>query len=244
MTKHVLLNNVQHGKLKVIERYSREAGDHKAAVLTFPTEFIDIQKEYPILLSKDSQTGTYQAVALLGIQKDENLFLQEADGGQKGNGWAGSYVPAIVARGPFITGFQEQMDGSQQTMVYLDMDSPKVSETEGRPLFLEFGGNSPYLEYITRVLSTIHQGEAIGKAMYKAFEELELIEPLTVNIDLKNGDKHRLSGYHAISEEKLAKLSGTHLEKLNRAGFLQGAFLMLASLANLQKLIAMKNARL
>lgn len=242
MSNYVLLNNVQHHNLKVLDRYFPAAGDHKAAVLTFPTEFANVQREYPILLSRDPQTGEFQSVALLGIQKDENLFLDVNQGA--GNGWLGSYVPAIVARGPFILGFQEQSDGSRQPMVYVDMDSPKVSTAEGAPLFLEFGGNSPYLEHIKNVLVVIQQGTEVGKAMFKAFSELELIEPITVNIDLKNGDKHRLAGYHTLSEERLAKLSGANLERLNRAGYLQGAFLMLASLTNLQRLIEVKNSRL
>lgn len=240
MSSYTLLNNVQHQNLKVANRYFKEAGDDKAAVLTFPTEFANIQREYPILLSKDPHSGDFQAVALLGIQKDENLFLSG-----EGHGWSGQYVPAIVARGPFILGFQEQPEGGrQQPMVFVDLDSPKVSEAAGTPLFLEFGGNSAYLEYIKNILTIIQQGAEVGKVMYKAFAELELIEPIKVDIDLKNGDRHSLAGYHTISEEKLSQLSGVQLERLNRSGFLQGAFLMLASLVNLQRLIDIKNSRL
>lgn len=240
MANYVLLNNVQHQNLKVVDRYASELGDGKAAVMTFPTEFSDVQREYPILLSRDSQSGDYQAVALLGIQKDENLFLCDA-----GNGWSASYIPAVVTRGPFIIGLQEQEDEAEGApMIYVDLDSPKVSETEGEPLFLQFGGNSPYLEYISEVLRTIHQGAEIGKVMFRAFDQLGLIEPITINIDLKNGDKHQLSGYYTISEEKLTNLSGDSLRALNLSGYLQGAFLILASLSNIKKLIDMKNARL
>ncbi len=240
MTQYVPLNNVDHFHLKVLDHYSAATGDNKAAVPTFPTEFADIQREYPILLAKDPQTADFQAVALLGIQKDENLFLQE----DIARGWKGAYVPAIVARGPFILGMREQADGGREPLVYLDLDSAKVSKTEGKPLFREFGGNSAYLEYITRVLGAIQQGTAVGKAMYRALAEMELIEPLTVNIDLINGDKHKLAGYYTINETRLANLSGTELEKLSRAGYLQGVFLMVSSLSNLQRLIEMKNARL
>ena len=46
-----------------------------------------------------------------------------------------------------------------------------------------------------------------------------------------------------ISEEKLRALDGDALVKLNRSGFLQGAFLVLASLNNMKKLIDMKHRR-
>ncbi|WP_188150875.1 SapC family protein [Teredinibacter waterburyi] len=243
MTNYVLLNNVQHSNMKIINRYSREAGDNNAAVLTFPTEFMDIQREYPIFLRKDNDSNSFQAVALLGIQKGENLFLDESPGSE-GSGWLGRYVPAVVARGPFIVGSQEGTDGDQSQMVFVDLDNVKVGEIEGAPLFQPLGGNSPYLDYISNILSTIHQGNEVATAMYAAFESMNLIEPLTVNIDLKNGDKHQLAGYYTISEEKLAGLDGMSLEKLNKAGFLQGAFLILSSLSNLQKLIEIKNSRL
>src|SRR6187402_2630726 len=106
MTNYVMLNNVDHFDVKVTDSIFIEASDNKAAVLTFPTEFANIQKEYPILLSKDPASGQYQPVALLGIQKDENLFLKKnADG--NGYAWADAYVPAVIAKGPFITGFRE-----------------------------------------------------------------------------------------------------------------------------------------
>lgn len=244
MANYALLNNVQHGALKVVNGFSREAGDGRAAVMTFPTEFADIQREYPILLSRDADSSDYRAIALLGIQEDENLFLNDGGGG---NGWVGHYVPAVVARGPFITGFQQSAGGqveSPEPMIYVDMDSPKLSETEGEPLFLPFGGNSPYLEQIAGVLRTIQQGEAIGGAMYRAFDELGLIEPVTINIDLSNGDKHQISGYCTISEERLANLAGDELLALNRAGYLQGAFLIMASFSNVSRLVNMKNTRL
>ncbi|WP_105103336.1 SapC family protein [Microbulbifer pacificus] len=241
---YVLLNNIEHADLRVQEHYSVENGDGAAAVMTFPTEFENIQREYPILLRKNSATDEFQAVTILGLQKDENLFLEA---GQEGNGWGGDYVPAIVARGPFIIGFQGTEDDRGETpqpMIYVDLNNRKLSRNEGTPLFLEFGGNSPYLEYISGVLRTIHQGERVGRAMYSALDELGLIEPVSINVDLKNGDKYELSGYYTISEERLNMLEGDALHALNRAGYLRGAFLMLSSLGNIEKLVARKNALL
>lgn len=243
MTNHVMLNNVDHFDVKVLDGIFTDASDNKAAVLTFPTEFANIQKHYPILLSKDSVSGRYQAVALLGLQKDENLFLQKnADG--NGYTWITGYVPAIIAKGPFITGFREQANGEHEPMVYIDLANPKVQKNAGKPLFLHHGGSAPYLDYITKLLGLIQNGKEVGDAMFTLFAELELIEPLTINVDLVNGDKHQLRGYFTISEEKLKNLSGDKLELLNRSGFLQGAFLMLASLTNIESLIRIKNSRL
>ena len=56
-------------------------------------------------------------------------------------------------------------------------------------------------------------------------------------------ESYSLIGMHTINQQKLAELDGATLEKLNRSGFLYGAFLVIASTNNVRKLIAMKQAR-
>jgi hypothetical protein len=124
------------------------------------------------------------------------------------------------------------------------MDSPRVNEHEGQPVFLEFGGNTRYLEDINRVLQGIYQGVAVSDEMFAAYTELELIEPVVLEVKLNNGEVHRMNGNYTISREKLLSLSPKNLEKLNKAGFLEGAFLVINSLNNMKNLIDIKNSRL
>ena len=91
MTKRVLLNNVDHAELRVVTRRGAEFGDGVNQALVFPTEFDALQREYPILFRRDAN-GEMQALALLGLDRDENLFL--ADGR-----WNARYVPAALERG-------------------------------------------------------------------------------------------------------------------------------------------------
>jgi hypothetical protein len=53
MANVVSLNNVTHKDLKIITKYSEQFGNNVSAVLTFPTEFADMQREYPILFQKN-----------------------------------------------------------------------------------------------------------------------------------------------------------------------------------------------
>lgn len=239
MTNTVLLNNIDHQNLRVNTRRNAELGDNLGAVITFPTEFADIQRHYPILLRKAPESGEYQAMALLGLTKDENLFLTD-------KGWEADYIPAILARGPFMIGFQQQEDNDEprkKPVIHIDLDNPRVNEVEGQPLFREHGGNTPYLESVAKILEAIHEGMSVSGAMYAAWESAGLLEP--VNIDIKVDDKltYNLSSYYTISEDRLRNLDGTTLEKLNRSGLLQGAYLMIASLNNLQSLIERKRRR-
>lgn len=231
-----MLNNVTHKDLRVITRYGAEFGDATGTVLTFPTEYADVQREYPIFFRKEPESGEYHSVALLGFAKNENLFLEEGR-------WLADYVPGSVVRGPFLIGFQERdVDGDfrQEPMIYVDLDHPRVSHSEGEPVFLPKGGNSPYLDHIALVLRGIHAGLEMSKAMFAAFSALDLIQPVTLDVKLGAEEGRSVVGLHSIDQRKLAALDGQSLERLNRAGFLQGAFLVIASMGNVKKLMAIK----
>ena len=239
MTNTALLDNVAHKDLRVRVGYSAEFGDDVNHVLVFPTEFVFVQREYPILFRKDTN-GDLQAVALLGFGKDENLFLDE------NGGWQARYIPAIQQRGPFLIGFrQRDIDGEQvrEPVVHVDLDHPRISESEGEPVFLKHGGNSPYLEHANRMLQIIYKGTEHLRPMFAAFEAAGLIEEIDIDVELDARTKFKLSGYFTISEDALSGLDGAQLQSLNQAGYLQLAMLVMNSLGNVSWLIELKNRR-
>ncbi|GAA0325461.1 SapC family protein [Sphingomonas oligophenolica] len=238
MTNKVLLNNVDHSDLRVIARRAAEFGDSVNQVLVFPTEFDDIQREYPIFFRRDP-SGALQSIALLGLDRDENLFLDE-------HGWQGRYVPAVLQRGPFLIGLQERAaegDTKQEPMIHIDLDDPRVSKSEGLPLFLPHGGNAPYLNHMAGVLRAIYAGIEATAPMFAAFEEAGLIEPVSVEIEIDDARKYVLSDFLTIGRAALAALDGERLERLNRSGFLGVAFMVASSMGNVNRLIELKNRK-
>lgn len=129
-------------------------------------------------------------------------------------------------------------------MVHVDLDDPRVNDNEGEPLFLEHGGNAPYLRHVAGLLQGIQGGIEISKPMFAAFERHGLIEPAQLEVDVLDDVQYVLKGYHTINRDRLAALDGAVLAELNRAGFLEGAFLVLASLGNVSRLIERKRRRL
>jgi len=65
MTNKVLLNNVDHADLRVIVRPAAEYGDSVNQVLVFPTEFDDVQREYPIFFRRDPNGANRGAAGVI-----------------------------------------------------------------------------------------------------------------------------------------------------------------------------------
>jgi hypothetical protein len=79
LPKRVKLDNVEHGSLRVDARGLPEL-DNVNQALVVPGEFEDVQREFPILLRR-GQDEKFIAVALLGLETGENLFLAGAPAG-------------------------------------------------------------------------------------------------------------------------------------------------------------------
>lgn len=237
MANHVLLNSAEHSDLRIITERSDEFGDNLWFAPTFVDEMRSVQAHYPIVFHKDQSTAQFTPVALFGFQQNENLFLQS-------NQWNASYIPLSVQRMPFFIGRQNiTTDGvtEQQRVITLDIDSPRVSKTQGIELFLEYGGNSQYLEDIAAILETLHHGMQGNEAFVNALVSLNLLETMNLDITLDNGANHQLVGFYTINEDVLNNLSPDNIVQLHNAGYLQAAYLILASQVHFNDLVALKN---
>lgn len=229
MTNRVALDNVDHHDLKVALRHGAAHGDAVNQMPVFPTEFEEAQRDFPILFRRDPEQGL-QAVVLLGLDRDENLFLD-------GERWTSRHIPLIQQRGPFSLAIGEV------PVVHVDLDDPRVGASDGTPLFLSHGGNGRYLDHVTRTLALIRTGTEQAGPMYAAFDALGLLQALDLDVALDEERRYRIPGYLGITAEGLAGLRGKEFELLNADGYLAPAFHAAASLANVNRLIERKLAR-
>lgn len=231
------LNNVQHANTHIVTGHGPELGDAVMFAPVFPNELRALQSCYPLIIYKDPGEGELHCIALFGFEEGENLFLE-------GDRWQAPYLPLMVQRGPLMIGFDGKTDSADgQPVVAIDMDHPRVSESEGQRLFLEQGGNSDYLDRLTATLEAIHLGHEQSRQFMKLLEELDLITSCNFKITLANGSNHTLSGFYMVDDERLQTLSPEDLLKLSSNGMLLPTFMLVASQSQLQRLIALKNAR-
>ena len=225
MPRHVVLNNVEHKDLRIIGTRGARFGDEVMAAVTFPAEFRNVQAYYPIVFQKTADGTGFQPLALFGWQEGENLFLQ-------GERWDAAYLPLAVERQPLLIGF----DGDEP-MIHRDIDSPRVSTTEGEPVFLPHGGTTEFLERVNAMLLALHEGLQATPAFVEALLAQQLLEPFALDIEHGDGSLHRWSGFYTIHEERLRKLPGSVVEALHRTGHLEPIYMVLASMSRLRDLV-------
>jgi hypothetical protein len=232
MTNTARLDNVAHAQLRITSGYGAAFGDAINQIALFLPEFEEAQRDYPILFLRQ-EDGTLQAVAILGLERDENLFLE-------GSQWRAAYVPAMARRGPFLIGFAQG-----EPVIHVDLDHPRVVREggEGHALFLAHGGQAPALEHALDALRTIHVGNEVSKAMTALFDELGLVEAVKLDVQVSDRHSYSFNDYLAVTHEKIAALDGAALARLNAAGLLLPAIFAASSLANVNRLISRKRAR-
>lgn len=237
MANHVLLDNINHKDLKIISKRSADLGDNIPSVVTFPFEFRDIQTNFPICFCKDSETGKFYTAALFGFEEKENLFLE-------GDQWDAAYTPLMLERQPFFIGKQQAQNGEEQRLIYIDMDSPRVSSNQGQQLFLEQGGTSEYLQRISSILEAIYQGQQQTNEFVELMLKYDLIESFTLKVELNDATQNQLQGFYTINEDTLNGLSAEVITELMASGYLQAVYMVIASMSNFRSLIERKNRRI
>ncbi|OLK96757.1 peptidase [Xanthomonas oryzae pv. oryzae] len=230
MTNAVLLNNLDHRDLRVITAHGAAYGDEVVSAATFPQEFCQLQAQYPIVFHRSGERS-FQPLALLGLRLGENLFL---DGAR----WDAPYIPLSIQRQPFLIG--EQPDGP---MVHIDLDSPRISSAEGELLFREHGGTTDFLDRISQVLRTLHDGLAASDAFVERVLRYDLLEPFVFEATLNNGLECRLAGLYVVHEERLRALDEAALLELHRHGDLEPLYMAVASIAQFRHLLERMNRR-
>lgn len=235
MSNHHILNPADHADLRIHVGPGEAFGDKVMACLAVPFEFRRLANDYPILFRYDPEQRSFSALALMGFEPDENLFLDA-------NSWHAAAKPLALAIQPFLVGRSRDADAPAQ--VHIDLDHPRIARgEEGVRLFDGAGQPTPYLEQAIGMLGELDEGHRASAAFFAALDRYELLEPFSLDVSGVDGGEHRLVGYHLIDEGKLRALDPEAVAELHAAGHLMPLFMALASLGNLAKLARRRAAR-
>ena len=236
MAKLEFLNTELHKSLRVSTKYKKGLGYDVGAVMVLPCEFLEVQRDLPILFRKHSDTGRMFPNALLGFEPNENLLL--SDDGE----WQGHYTPLAFAKGPFVISPETNPETNEtKPIISVDLDDPRISDSDAEPIFEENGELSASMDKMRDNLIVMHEGIGDIQHMTDALMEAELIEPLKLEITLKNGKEINFEGAYTIAEDKLRALDGEKAANLNKTGYLAAAYYIAGSINNIRNLINLKN---
>jgi len=189
-------------------------------------EFPLAASEYAIVFA-----GNEDAVmpsVILGVRDQENLYLSES------GAWQSKYVPAFVRRYPFV--FASSDGGNKFTLCIDEEFAGCNQEGIGERLFDSQGEKTQYLGSVLEFLRSYQAEFNRTQTFCKKLKKLELLEPMQARFNLPSGQQMALSGFMAISRERLQKLPAEKLSELAQSGELEIAYLHLQSMRNVSKL--------
>jgi hypothetical protein len=225
LTNIVLLDSRTHRKLRVHALPAAGYGDNQRFVSVVVGEFPALAMSYPILFSKNADTGQFYCGAMLGFDSGENLFVDEQRA-------ASAYRPLNLQRGPFL------IAGSD---LAIDLDHPRVAASGDQELFTEGGEPSGYLQSIMGLMRELRPGLERTRIFIETLMSLKLIEPITISARFDDGLKRDFTGLYTVSRDRLMELADAAVVDLFRRGYLQLIYLLLASLNHVSVLAQRKN---
>jgi hypothetical protein len=202
-------------------------------------EFFEASRSHPILFASQTRDGQEEIVQMLLVGLDVGRNDQMDAAGQ----WkAGSYLPAFVRSYPFVlAGTPNQ---GQELTVCFDNTYAGFNEIEGWPLFNDDGTPSAQLGNTLQFLHGFAQEMERTRLFIAELVRLGLLERLSVQISNGVGEHFNLENFLVVSEARLAKLKGSDLAALNKAGFLGWIYAHLISLGNLPTLLELRTLRM
>lgn len=202
------------------------------------TEFNVAHRDYPIVFSSGDEGRSFAPVAVLGLQAQENLFVQN-------DAWTpGVYLPAYVRRYPFCMA-RVTLDAVEQQDRLICVEKTYVAgdANSGEAMFDSDNQALPRWTGIEKLLNEYEADLERTREMCSIFFEYGLLEPFTMQATLTGGTPMNLTGMHRINDAKLEFLTADQLRTLVRKGLLARIYAHLLSLDNFGRLLDRKAAR-
>ncbi|MDB5856875.1 MAG: multidrug transporter [Ramlibacter sp.] len=217
----VPVSAARHGNWSIEPRdYSFSKSINSVPLTT--VEFASAASEYSIVFA--GQPGSLVPAAILGMRASENLYLND-----KGD-WDAKYVPAFVRRYPFV--FSSPDEGKN---FMLCIDEPFTGfnqEGRGQRLFNEENKASAYTESVLKFLQGYELEFRRTRDFCRMLEELELLESMQAQVSVNADERISLTGFMAVSRDKLKALPAAKLAELTKSDELEFIYLHLQSMRN------------
>ncbi|MBU2885985.1 SapC family protein [Gilvimarinus agarilyticus] len=224
--------------------YSVNLTDHSftselTSIPLLATEIPLAAAEYPVIFSSPNEQGEHTPLAVVGVERGENLMLNA------NNALEARYIPAFIRRYPFV--FAGVENGEKLTLCLDAKSKALVADgSKGNRLFDDKGEQTEFLQNILKFLQDYQYRAEMTKVFCKQLKELDLLEPMQANIEFRTNEDQNMSikGFYTIKREKLKELTDEQALDLFKRDGLELIYAHLQSLDNLNHLVERKRNKL
>lgn len=217
------LNHERHADLRI--NRACDSKRHFAQIVA--AEFPEASIHYPVVFTKNLETGAFYAGIIMGLEPGTNLLVTD--------GMLPDYRPADLERQGFFL---------EDDNVVIDLESAAFASGEGEVLFDLGGETGPALKRVQRAFNLLRTGIAETEEMIGRLMAAQLLEPMDVTLNFDDGKPIRLEGLYTISLDSLHALPDVMVLELFRAGDLQLAYCQTNSIRHIRTLARIRNDRL
>ncbi|MET0355249.1 MAG: SapC family protein [Cellvibrio sp.] len=232
MSSLITLNNQLHKNVCVDAQEVELQGGQLHMVPVVLSEFLKLAINFPIVFTKNKETGRFSCVALFGFQPGENLFI-------KANQWDALYVPLQIKRQPFFLG--NASDNHNEFFICIDTSHKSLGKNTGEPIFDANGNDTAYMESIKAILAELAQGEPLMEDFIQTLLQMKLLQSMHLEITLKNNESIRSEGLYTINEDNLKTLAEDNVFELHQNNYLSSIYTMITSLGHIYGMVDRKN---
>lgn len=226
----------QHRVLLPLERELPVVFRKLTALPLSYSEFAVACRDYPIAFVGSEANQSFIAMAVLGMENQQNLYVTEEEEWE-----AGVYLPAYVRRYPFCM-TRVTVDGQEQPERVACVEKRAIDD-KGEALHDAKGEPLPAWEGRRKLLFEYEADLVRSEEMSRTLAGLGLLETFTMQAVPNQGAPLAMTGMYRVSEEKLAGLAPEKLKELTQKGILARVYAHLISLSNFGRLLDRRAAR-
>jgi SapC len=219
------LDPARHGRMSLKTEIDFGFTRQTNAVPLNVTEFNIAARFFPIVFVR---APAPMALAVLGMRKDQNLFVDEF-----GRWQSGCYVPAYVRRYPFI--FFES-EGGKRLSLCVDEASNALVAGDTRPLFKN-GQPSDAARGAFDFCAAFQREHSLTQAFVKRLVESDLLTTSQARASLKSGEQLALTGFEVVDGKKFNALSDEAFASFRRDSGLAGIYAHLVAQSSWDSLL-------
>ncbi len=245
MTKHLVeVSYEQHKNYALLAKCSENVARNLNIIPIMFNELMHLAHYSPLALVKHSDTGEYKLVAVFGFEQGENLYCQS-------HLWHETYCPMHLLSKPFYLGYQYEGQNEHQTerVLCVDQNSPFVVKNNREGINTQAFYQAPHQENLCLVrakesLVRLEQGQKLTNDFIHNLSQLNLIQPLTLEITWDNRKEDSIAGLYTVDPKQLEILSTVQLQQFEQHRYVEAITVLNRSLNHIQKLITLKNKQL